>query len=59
MQRSDEFHWQLQKKIIISVVSVAKPKNIIDLAFTLYWRVLPCFMAISAWIYIVLTAMKR
>jgi hypothetical protein len=23
------------------------------------WKVLPCFLAISAWIYIVLTAMKR
>jgi hypothetical protein len=32
--RSDEFHWQLPKKCVISVNSVAKPKNIVVVAFT-------------------------
>jgi hypothetical protein len=39
-----------QKTFVISVVSVAKPKNIIIFALTYVLEVLPCFIAISAWI---------
>ncbi len=31
---SDEFHWSFLKNLVISVVSVAKPKNIVVFAFT-------------------------
>ncbi len=45
----------ISQKYVISIVSVAKLKNYI-FAFT---YVLPYFMVIFAWIYIVLTAMKQ
>jgi hypothetical protein len=34
MHRSNEFHWQFPTKFVISVISVAKPKNIVIIAFT-------------------------
>jgi hypothetical protein len=49
----------ISPKFIISVVSVAKSKNIAAFAFTCVLESFALFMAISAWIYIVLTAMKR
>jgi hypothetical protein len=49
----------LKKKSFISVVSVAKLKNIVVFAITYVLKVFPCIMAISAWISVVLTAMKR
>jgi hypothetical protein len=48
-----------QKFFFISIVSVAKQKNIIVFAFSYVLEVLSCFMAFSALFYIVLTAMKR
>jgi hypothetical protein len=53
-------HWQFPKKFVIFVLAVAKLKNIVVFAFTYVLpRVLPSFNMISAWIYIVLTAMKQ
>ncbi len=49
----------ISQKFIISVVSIAKSKNITVFAFTYVVESFALFMAISAWIYIVLTAMKR
>ncbi len=47
------------EKNVIFVLAVAKLKNIVVFAFTYVLpRVLPSFNAISAWIYIVFTAMK-
>jgi hypothetical protein len=61
MHRSDEAMiciGNFKKKSYIFVISVAKSK--IFVVFALYVsEILPCFMAISAWIYIALTAMKR
>ncbi len=45
------FIGNFNKNSYISVISVAKPKNFIE--------VRRCLMAIYAWIYILLTAMKQ
>jgi hypothetical protein len=61
MHRSDEAMNSIgnfPKKFIISVISVAKLKNIVVIAFTYVLESFALFMAISAWIYIVMTAMK-
>jgi hypothetical protein len=47
------------KKFDISVASVTKPKNIVVFAFTCVRNFCTVFLAISAWNYILLTAMKR
>ncbi len=50
----------IQKEFVFSVFSVAKSKNIVVFAFTFVLDSFGLFyVAISAWIYIVLTAMKR
>jgi hypothetical protein len=40
-------------------ISVAKPKNIVAFAFPYMLESFALFDAISAWIYLLLTAMKR
>jgi hypothetical protein len=53
------FDWKFFNKSFISIVSVAKLKNIVALPVHMCWKVLPCIMAISAWISIVFTVMKQ